>query len=180
MGFIDDNTTLHGTKINGYTVLGGIDYLNNMTSYVYSVCAIANYKIKKDIIYSIINKNVYFASIIHPDVYVSSTNLIGEGVIIYPGVIVTTNIKIGNHVIISPKCGIGHEVEIQDYASLLWNVNVSGNVVLEEGCLLGSGATIIQNKRIGRGSIVGAGAVVIDDTRSDCTVVGVPAKVIKI
>lgn len=180
LGFMDDNSVLHGTQINGYTVLGGIGYLNTMTSVVYTVCAIANYKVKKSIIDRLKNKNVFFANIIHPDVYISNTNLIGEGVIIYPGVIMTTNIKIGNHVLISPKCGIGHEVVIVDYVSLLWNVNVSGNVKIGEGGLIGSGVTIIQNKVIGKESVVGAGAVVIEDISDGCTAVGVPAKVVKI
>lgn len=178
IGFIDDNSSLHGTQINGYTVIGGIEYLNNMTSIVYAVCAIANYKVKKNIISSINKDRVYFANIIHPDVYISNTNSIGEGVIIYSGVIMTTNIKIGNHVIISPKCGIGHEALIENYASVLWNVNVSGNVTIREGALVGSGATIIQNKVIGKECIIGAGAVVIKDIPNECTAVGVPAKVI--
>lgn len=178
IGFIDDNSSLHNTQINGITVLGGIEYLNAMTSNIYAVCAIANYKVKKSIISALKSNNVYFVNIIHPDVYISNTNLIGQGVIIYSGVIMTTNIKIGDHVIISPKCGIGHEALIEDYASLLWNVNVSGNVKIKEGALIGSGATIIQNKVIGEGSIIGAGAVVIKDIPKECTAVGAPAKVI--
>ena len=105
---------------------------------------------------------------------------IGEGTIIYEGVILTANIEVGNHVIISPKCGIGHDSIIKDYVSLLWNVNVSGNDILEEGVMMGSGSTIIQGKKIGKGSIIGAGAVVIDNIDSYSTVVGVPAKVIKV
>lgn len=45
---------------------------------------------------------------------------------------------------------------------------------------MGSGSTVIQGKRIEKGSTVGAGAVVIDDIDSYSTVVGVPAKVIKV
>ena len=89
-------------------------------------------------------------------------------------------IEIGNHVIISPKCGVGHDSIIKDYVSLLWNVNVSGNDLIEEGVMMGSGSTVIQGKRIEKGSTVGAGAVVIDDIDSYSTVVGVPAKVIKV
>ena len=105
---------------------------------------------------------------------------LGEGTIIYEGAILTTNIKVGNHVIISPKCGIGHDSIIKDYVSLLWNVNISGNDIIEEGVMMGSASTVIQGKRIGKGSTVGAGAVVIDNIDSYSTVVGVPAKVIKV
>jgi len=178
IGFIDDNSSLHGTQINGYKVLGGIEHLKTMHSPIYAVCAIANYKVKKNIINSLMSSSVHFANIIHPDVYISNTNSVGEGVIIYSGVIMTTNIKIGDHVIISPKCGIGHEALIENYVSLLWNVNVSGNVTIREGSLIGSGVTIIQNKIIGKASILGAGAVVIKDIPDNCTAVGMPAKVV--
>lgn len=179
-GFIDDNKEIHGLTMNGIPIVGGIDFLLNKEwdEDIFVVCAIANYRVKKSIVERLSDK-VSFANIIHPDVYISSTNKIGLGVIIYPGAIITTNVTIGNHVIISPKCGVGHETIINDYCSLLWNVNVSGNDVLEEGCLIGSGATIIQNKKIGCGSIVGAGAVVISDINNNVVVVGCPAIVKK-
>lgn len=180
LGFIDDNNSLWGKEINGYMVLGGNEYLKkNYGEETYVIVAIANYKIKRNIVQELKGK-YKFPTLIHPDVIEPShTTKIGVGSIIYPGVIMTTNISIGNHVIISPKCGIGHDSIIKDYVSLLWNVNISGYDVIEEGVLVGSGATIIQNKRIGQGSTIGAGAVVIADIEKCKTVVGVPAKVIK-
>jgi sugar O-acyltransferase (sialic acid O-acetyltransferase NeuD family) len=178
LGFVDDNTQLYNTTINGYKVLGGISYLERMND-TYIICAIANYEVKKKVIDKINNKKIKYANIIHPSVYISKTNNIGKDVIIYPGVIMSTNISIGNHVIISPKCGIGHEAVIEDYCSLLWNVNISGNVRIGKGVLVGSGSTIIQSKCIGRGSIIGAGAIVVNNLPKDCTAVGIPAKPIK-
>ncbi len=178
IGFIDDNEEIWNENINGYKVIGGINCLNSIKKNTNIIIAIANYKIKKNIV-NIINNRFKFASIIHPDVYLNNTINIGEGTIIYPGVIVTTNVKIGKHVIVSPKCGIGHNSKISDYVSLLWNVNISGCDTIEEGCLIGSGATILQNKIISKESTIGAGAVIIRDVFSNSTVVGVPGKVIR-
>ena len=125
------------------------------------------------------NKNIKFATLIHPSVNINKTVEIGQGSIIYNGVILTANIKIGNQVIISPKCGIGHDSVIEDYVTLLWNVNVSGNVVLEEGVTMGSGSTIIQGKRVGHGSFIGAGAVVIEDINEESVAVGVPTRYVE-
>ncbi len=179
IGFIDDSAELHGNSINGYKILGDVNYLLGMKKDINVVCAIANYKIKKSIMEKLNLRQFQHTSIIHPDVYINSTNAIGKGCVIYPGVIITTNTKIGDYVIISPKCGIGHEAIIEDYCSILWNVSVSGNVKIDEGCLIGSGATIIQGRRIGRETIVGAGSVVIREIPEKCTAVGIPAKVIK-
>ncbi|WP_195515189.1 acetyltransferase [Paraclostridium bifermentans] len=179
IGFIDDDVNSWGNVINGYPVIGGMDSLEKLSLDTYVVVAIANYKVKKRIVNKI-NNRFKFATIVHPRVWLHDYMTLGEGTIIYEGAILTTNIKVGNHVIISPKCGIGHDSIINDYVSLLWNVNVSGNDIIEEGVMMGSASTVIQGKRIGKGSTVGAGAVVIDNIDSYSTVVGVPAKVIKV
>lgn len=180
LGFIDDNNGLIHKNINGYKVLGNVDWLLNIDKNIGVVCAIANYKVKKSIMEKLSLKNFDYPSIISLDVYINNTNIIGKGCIIYPGVLITTNIKLGDHVIISPKCGIGHEAVIEDYCSVLWNVSISGNVKIEEGCLIGSGTTIIQNKTIGRETILGAGAVVVKDIQKNCTAVGCPAKIVSL
>ena len=124
------------------------------------------------------NKNIKFATLIHPSTKLNSTICIGEGCIVYQNVIATSNITIGDHVIISPKTGIGHDSVIENYCSLLWNVNVSGNVLIKEGVLVGSGATIIQGLTIGKNSTIGAGAVVIRDIPNDKIAVGNPTRLI--
>lgn len=181
LGFIDDNKEIHGKVINGYSVLGDLSYLDNYEKKEEKpevIIAIANYNVKKNIVFKLSNK-FKFATIIHPEVSIHNTVIIGNGSIIYKGVIMTTNITIGNHVIVSPKCGIGHDSIIKDYVSLLWNVNISGNDVIEEGVLIGSGATVIQEKKVGQAAVIGAGAVVVKDILSNTTNVGVPSNIIK-
>ena len=181
LGFIDDNKEIHGKVINGYSILGDLSYLDNYEKKEEKpkvIIAIANYNVKKNIVFKLNNK-FNFATIIHPEVSLHNTVTIGNGSIIYKGVIMTTNITIGNHVIVSPKCGIGHNSIIKDYVSLLWNVNISGNDVIEEGVLIGSAATVIQGKNVAQGAIIGAGAVVVKDILSNTTNVGVPSSVIK-
>ena len=178
LGFIDDNKDLIGKLINGYRVIGNRIYLNYFEREVYVVIAIANYSVKKELVKFLTNKNIKYATIIHPSVKINETVKIGEGSIVYPGVIMTVNIDVGNHVIISPKCGIGHDTIIEDYVTLLWNVNVSGNDKIMQGATLGSGSTIIQGLEIGKGSFVGAGSVVIRDIEENKTAVGVPSRYI--
>ena len=181
LGFVDDNKDKHNTIVNGYEVLGGLDYILEYPEEVYVVCGIANYHIKKSIIEKIIKTNlkVKFANLIHPSVNLNHTVSIGKGCIFYANSIITANINIGDHVIVSPKCGIGHDRIIDDYCTLLWKVNVSGNVHLQEGVTMGSGSTIIQGLSIGSGSFVGAGAVVIRVITEESIAVGVPTRYVE-
>lgn len=176
LGFIDDNKELIGKEINGYKVLGDREFLNNFDKEVYVVIAIADYCIKEELVKYLTNKNIQYATLIHPSVKINRTISIGKGCIIYQNVIMTVNINIGNHVIISPKCGIGHDSLIEDYVTVLWNVNISGSEKIRQGVTLGSGCTIIQGLEIGRGSFVGAGAVVIRDIDESKIAVGVPTR----
>lgn len=178
LGFIDDNNEIENSYINGYKVIGNVEYLKKHFNKVYVIIAIADYKIKRNIEKQLKDK-FKFATLIHPNVNIHPTVKVGNGTIIYPGVIITTNICIGNHVIISPKCGIGHDAIINDYTSLLWNVNISGHNKIGIGCLIGSGATIIQNKIVGDFSIIGAGSVVIEDIKNSTVNVGVPTREVK-
>lgn len=178
LGFIDDDESIHNSNINGYKVLGGLDYLleNKMNSKI--VVSISDYKIKKSIVEKL--NNYEFETIIHPDVFIHSSNKIGKGTIIYPGTIMTTNITIGNHVIISPKVGIGHDSRIEDYASILWNVSISGFDYIKEGTFIGSNATIIQGKMIGENTVIGAGAVVINNLEKNVVAIGIPAQKVRL
>ena len=178
LGFIDDNESIHNSNINGYKVLGGLDYLleNKMNSKI--VVSIADYKIKKSIVEKL--NNYEFETIIHPDVFIHGSNSIGKGTIIYPGTIMTTNITIGNHVIISPKVGIGHDSRIEDYVSILWNVSISGFDYIKEGTFIGSNATIIQGKMIGENTVIGAGAVVINNLEKNVVAIGIPAQKVRL
>lgn len=180
LGFIDDFTAV-GTEYNGISVLGPLDILTQYKEPIYVVCAIANYTVKKKIIMKI--KEFYpwvkFAKLIHPKVDLNPFMSIGEGCIIYQHVMMTVDVILGDHVIVCASTGIGHDSVIKDYCDILWNCNISGHVTLEEGCFIGSGATIVQGLKIGPQTKVGAGSVVLKSTYGYCTVVGVPAKVVR-
>ncbi|HAT4224174.1 acetyltransferase [Clostridium perfringens] len=178
LGFVDDNKEIWNKYINGYTVLGGLKYILENEVNFEVVIAIANYKVKKNIVSKLKEKKIKYATIIHPSLNIPKGVKVGQGTILYEGVIISPNVSIGNQVIVSPKSGIGHDSIIKDYVSVLWNVSISGNDLIEEGVLLGSSSTVIQGKVIGCGAIVGAGSVVVRNIKENRTVVGVPAKII--
>lgn len=181
LGFIDDDTLNHGQIINGYTVLGGFEYLKEKKN-IYYVCAIGSAKSRRRIVEEKCSKyNIIPATLVHPSVLMNKKNVyIGEGSIVCASNILTVNINVGKHTLINLDCTIGHDVIIEDYVTIYPSVNISGNCKVALCSELGTGTHIIQGKNIGKGTIIGAGTVVIRDIGDNCVAVGNPARVIKV
>lgn len=86
----------------------------------------------------------------------------------------------GFGIVISPMAIIGKGTYIQHGVTIGVNEQTLKAPVIGEKVIIGAHAIIIGGITIGNNAIIGAGAVVIKDVPPYATVVGVPAKVIKI
>lgn len=177
VGFVDDNESIQGSEINGYKVVGNINWLKEQELFV--VNAVGDPITKKIVMDKLDGSKNQYPVLIHPSVIYSQLVNFGEGSIICAGTIITVNIEIGKHVIINLDCTIGHDANIGDYSTILPSVNVSGFVKTEECVSVGTGSAIIQGVNVGKNTVIGAGAIVVKDLPANCTAVGSPAKPIK-
>jgi sugar O-acyltransferase (sialic acid O-acetyltransferase NeuD family) len=164
LGFIDD------FKFNDN--LFGVQITNSIDNDSICIIAISDSMIRKKKSQLL---DLKFVNIIHPDVYMHTSNILGLGNIISKGVILTVNVKIGNHTIININTTIGHDCILDDFVTIMFGVHISGNVKIGEGTLIGSGAVILPNITIGKWSKIGAGAVVTKDIPDYKIYAGVPA-----
>lgn len=81
------------------------------------------------------------------------------------GIIVHMKAQIG------ANCTIYHQVTIAS--------SKGGTPVIGDNVLIGSGAKILGGVHIGNNVKIGANAVVVHDIPDNCTVVGVPARIVK-
>ena len=64
--------------------------------------------------------------------------------------------------------------------NLALDFDITSRPVLGDNVTIGAGAKILGGIRIGDNAVVGANSVVLSDIPSNCTVAGVPAKIISI
>jgi len=115
--------------------------------------------------------------------WLSQANRFLTGIEIHPGA------TIGHGLFIDHGMGtvIGETAEIGDDCTLYQGVTLGGtgkeqgkrHPTLGNNVVVGVGASILGSIAIGDGSLIGAGAVVLQPVPSNCTAVGVPAKVVR-
>lgn len=180
LGFIDEDERLRGKIINGYPVLGSLDWLKEHNNdNLGCVVAIASCEVRKQVVERLQEIGINFYNAIHPSVIMSEFVEMGNDVIICAGSILMVDIKIGDHVHIEINCTVSHDVTIGSYCRLNPTAIINGNNHLGEGVNVGAGATFIQDISVGSWSTIGAGAVVIEDIPEKVVAVGVPARVVK-
>lgn len=106
------------------------------------------------------------------------------GIEIHPGAVIGKGCFIdhGNGIV------IGETTIIGDYVTLYQGVTLGGtgkeqgkrHPTLANHVMVGAGARILGPVTIGSHTKIGAGAIVLQDIPDHCTVVGVPARIVKI
>lgn len=81
-------------------------------------------------------------------------------------------------IVIHQKSRIGENTLIYQNVTLGGRKGSSGPIV-GKNCVIGSGACILGDIKIGDNVKIGANAVVLKDIPDNCTVVGVPARIVK-
>jgi len=178
-GFVDDNPELQGRSVNGFPVLGDINWLFTQPGDMYTIIALGEPNIKRDIESRLDGSNIHFATLIHPTAIISDSVEIREGTIITAGVILTVNIKIGKHVVVNLNSSVSHDAVIGDYVTLAPNAKIMGAVTIGSGCYVGSGATVREGVTVGENSIIGLGAVIVKDLPGNIVAVGCPAEIVR-
>lgn len=177
-GFLDDR--IKSKKIKGINILGKFKDIKNFKKTHYFTTAIgnsANFKGNVKIIKNLnISKN-RFATLIHPNSYISKSAKLGFGCVIFQNVTLSTNVLIGDFVQILPNTIINHDSKIGNFTKINSNCNISGNVQIQNSCYIGAGVIMRENIKINKFNIIGIGSLVlknIDFTNSK--IFGHPAK----
>ena len=179
IGFFDDNPEKKGKMISHFApCLGGMSELNAYPSSIAVVIAVGNSNIVKKIVPQIINTNVWYPNLIHPNFTVSdpATLKMGQGNIVQGGCTVTCDVTIGDFNVLNGAVCFGHDVNVSSYNTFMPAVRISGEVKIGNGNFFGVGSIVLQQLKIGDGVRLGAGSVLMTKPKNGNLYIGVPAK----
>lgn len=113
---------------------------------------------------------------------ISHISRIFSGIEIHPGARIGKRFFIdhGMGVVIGATTIIGDDVLIYQGVTLGGTGKEHGkrHPTLKNNVVVGAGAKVLGNITIGNGARIGASSVVIDDVPDDCTVVGIPGRIV--
>lgn len=183
VGFLDSNSDLRGRRVDGVPVLGSLDdalRLREELGVRRAVVAIGDNGVRRSFAEQLEAGGFELVNAIHPSANIARNVSLGCNIVVAAGALVCAHGQIGDSVILNTGCIVDHETLIGTASHICPGARIAGRVVVESGAFVGIGATIIQSVRVGYEAVVGAGAVVISDVAPMSTVVGVPAREIKL
>jgi acetyltransferase-like isoleucine patch superfamily enzyme len=90
----------------------------------------------------------------------------------------TGGVKIGNRVLIASHVAITSSTH-DPSAPVMMGTIVHRPVIIEDDVWIGAHSVILPGVHVGHGAVIAAGAVVTRDVPAECTVAGVPARIVK-
>lgn len=173
IGFLDD------AQIEGRIgPINKLDLLLDKYKNLYYCISINSSKIRFDLdcLYGRLDRS---ANLIHETAVIGSDCSFENGITMGPYSVLTTGVKLGRHTHVNTAASINQNARLGKYCTVSPGARICGDINVGDTTSIGAGSTIINFKNVGNNCIIGAGAVVIKDIPDDCTVVGVPGKIIK-
>jgi len=116
----------------------------------------------------------------HHTAFISQNTKIGTGSQIMAGAVISPEVEIGQDCIVNTNATVDHESFLEAGVEIAPGATLCGLVKVGTNGFVGAGAIVLPRIQIGSDAIVGAGAVVTRNVENGQTVVGVPAKPLKI
>lgn len=183
VGFLDNNADIQGRRIDGIPVCGAIAELESKTRDLNVdgvIIAIGDNGVRRGLARTVEQAGIALVSAIHPSATLAHNTTVGRNVVIAAGAVICAHVQIGDSVILNTGCIVDHQTMIGEGAHICPGARIAGRVKVEPGAFIGIGATIVPKVTLGCECIIGAGSVVIEDVPSLATVVGVPARPVRL
>lgn len=176
--FVDSNAALHGTRIDGVPVAGGMDCVAQLLrrGVRNGIVAIGFNETRTRIAQELRELGVQLVSVVHPLANIAPSARVGEHVLIGPRATICVHARVGAHAVISAAAIVEHDNVLAEGVFLHPAARLAGGVRVDQFATIGIGASVIPGRRIGAAARVEAGSVVIADVAPHSIVAGIPAR----
>lgn len=175
LGYLDDGLPA-GTENEYGRVLGGKDYVANVSERLAIAIAIGNAEVINKIVTSINNDNIWYPNIIAPDVRFADKDYfkIGKGNVILNNALLSINTTLGDFNFLD-SCECGHDSYLGNYNVLMTGTKICGGVKVGDCNFFGIQSVVLQYHNVGNNVRVGANSVIMRDTEDGNLYIGNPA-----
>ncbi len=177
-GILDDNSSLHGSSVEGFPVLGPLEQVHQHEDATFVLC-IGAYRtrlIRYQVLQRLNLSKERFATLIHPAAKIYSSATVGLGCIIHSGALIFNNSVLEDFVVVYPNTVIGARNLICEGALITSMVTTTSNVIIGSYSHLGTGSSVAESVRIGPGAQVGMGSLVLKDIPPGIFCIGNPLR----
>lgn len=178
-GFLDDKKDALNGFDNYAPILSSVEEYQICKNDLF-VCSLGDIKQKVKYSNIISDKGGEFYTLIHPLARVMRDAVIGKGCIIGPWCTIGTGSIIADNCLIQTSAIIGHDVKIGNWTRIDTKVVCAGNATIGNNVTVHTSAIINQKAVIGDNATIGAGCFVFKSVKECTTVIGNPAKVLKL
>lgn len=178
-GFLDDKVdALDG--FNDYpSIVDSVEHYEPQENDVF-ICALGEPKWKRYYAEIIIAKGGEFMNLVHNKAYIGKNTTLGRGCIISRDASISCDVTVGDFVTLQRLSTIGHDAYIGNYCHMGTYSFMGGYAIMEDMSMIYTRGTLIPHKRLGENAVLGVGSVAMTNIKSGTTVIGIPAKVLKI
>ena len=180
-GLTDEDSSLHGTKLDEVPIIGpDTTLLARAAGEVALVNALGNRPRtgdaglgpRRDLFARFKDKGFRFETVVSAAARVSARAILGEGAQVITGAIIHPGSLIGVNTIINTGAQIDHDCRVGDHCHIAPAAVLCGSVSVGEASHVGAGAVVVPGVTIGAGALIGAGATVVTDVPAGATVLG--------
>ena len=178
LGYIvDEQYGKPGTDINGYPILGDMNWLVNHRDDVVCALTIGDNTDEKERIFHMLDENrIMIETLVDGYAFVPPTCELGRGSYIGYLCSLSVNSKIGDGVFLGTHVLGGHDLEVGSFSTVYHRATISGHCKIGRHVLIGGNSYICPSKKIGDRAVVAAGSVVFSNVKEGTHVLGNPAK----
>ncbi len=174
---VDEQYAKPGTDVNGYPVLGGMEWLVRHRDDVVCGLTIGEQFDEKERVFKQLDENgIRIETLIDGYAYVPETCRVGRGCYIGYNCILSANSTIGDGVFLNTQCICGHDLTIGNFSTFHTRATIAGYCTIGSYVMIGGCAYVIPHRKIGDRAVVAAGSIVFTNVKAGTHVLGNPAK----